>query len=218
MAFTLPDLPYAHDALAGLGMSKETLEYHHDLHHKYFIHNYGLYFTWWDKWFGTEHPKYQVTFEEVTSREKETGSSMPARVVKALVGVILLANVAGAQSPAGTWQTIDDSSGKPRSIVQIEEKNGLLEGKITQIFLQPCEPPDPVWLKCSGERKNAKIVGMTILWDLKKDGKQWKGGSILDPANGTTYRSAMWLEDADTLKVRGYWGIFWRTQTWWRVK
>jgi len=39
MAFTLPDLPYAHDALAGLGMSKETLEYHHDLHHKAYVDN-----------------------------------------------------------------------------------------------------------------------------------------------------------------------------------
>ncbi|TRD23613.1 superoxide dismutase [Palleronia caenipelagi] len=34
MAFELPDLPYAHDALAAKGMSQETLEYHHDLHHK----------------------------------------------------------------------------------------------------------------------------------------------------------------------------------------
>ncbi|MFO7806468.1 MAG: superoxide dismutase [Paracoccaceae bacterium] len=33
MAFELPDLPYAHDALAAKGMSKETLEYHHDKHH-----------------------------------------------------------------------------------------------------------------------------------------------------------------------------------------
>ena len=39
MAFTLPDLPYAHDALAPLGMSKETLEYHHDLHHKAYVDN-----------------------------------------------------------------------------------------------------------------------------------------------------------------------------------
>ena len=39
MAFTLPDLPYAHDALAALGMSKETLEYHHDLHHKAYVDN-----------------------------------------------------------------------------------------------------------------------------------------------------------------------------------
>ena len=39
MAFILPDLPYAHDALAALGMSKETLEFHHDLHHKAYVDN-----------------------------------------------------------------------------------------------------------------------------------------------------------------------------------
>ena len=39
LAFELPDLPYAHDALADLGMSKETLEYHHDLHHKAYVDN-----------------------------------------------------------------------------------------------------------------------------------------------------------------------------------
>ena len=39
MAFELPDLPYAHDALSELGMSKETLEYHHDLHHKAYVDN-----------------------------------------------------------------------------------------------------------------------------------------------------------------------------------
>ncbi len=44
---------------------------HHDLHHKHFDSNYGLYFTWWDRWFGTEHREYRQAFEEVTSREKE---------------------------------------------------------------------------------------------------------------------------------------------------
>ena len=39
MAFNLPDLPYAHDALAGLGMSAETFEFHHDLHHKSYVDN-----------------------------------------------------------------------------------------------------------------------------------------------------------------------------------
>jgi Fe-Mn family superoxide dismutase len=39
MAFTLPDLPYAHDALAAGGMSRETMEYHHDLHHKAYVDN-----------------------------------------------------------------------------------------------------------------------------------------------------------------------------------
>ena len=39
MAFNLPDLPYAHDALAGHGMSAETFEFHHDLHHKAYVDN-----------------------------------------------------------------------------------------------------------------------------------------------------------------------------------
>ncbi len=36
MAFTLPDLPYAYDALQPY-MSKETLEFHHDKHHKAYL-------------------------------------------------------------------------------------------------------------------------------------------------------------------------------------
>jgi len=39
MAFTLPDLPYSHDALAAGGMSRETLEFHHDIHHKAYVDN-----------------------------------------------------------------------------------------------------------------------------------------------------------------------------------
>ena len=39
MAFELPELPYAYDALAAGGMSKETLEFHHDLHHKAYVDN-----------------------------------------------------------------------------------------------------------------------------------------------------------------------------------
>ena len=38
MPFQLPDLPYAHDALAPY-MSRETLEYHHDKHHKAYVDN-----------------------------------------------------------------------------------------------------------------------------------------------------------------------------------
>jgi Delta7-sterol 5-desaturase len=45
---------------------------HHDLHHNgSFNHNYGLYFTFWDKWMGTEHPKYQEKFAEVVNRPRE---------------------------------------------------------------------------------------------------------------------------------------------------
>jgi Fe-Mn family superoxide dismutase len=38
MSFSLPDLPYPHDAL-GPYMSRETLEYHHDKHHLAYVNN-----------------------------------------------------------------------------------------------------------------------------------------------------------------------------------
>ena len=37
MAFELPSLPYSHNALAGRGMSQETLELHHDKHHQAYV-------------------------------------------------------------------------------------------------------------------------------------------------------------------------------------
>ena len=45
---------------------------HHDLHHSSGNYNFGLYFTWWDRWMGTEHPRYRQEFRKVTSRQAET--------------------------------------------------------------------------------------------------------------------------------------------------
>lgn len=46
-----------------------TTTTHHDLHHSgSFGCNFGLYFTWWDRICGTEHPRYREIFREVTRR------------------------------------------------------------------------------------------------------------------------------------------------------
>lgn len=50
-----------------------TTTTHHDLHHSEGRHNFGLYFTWWDRWMGTEHPKYHARFESVAARQASTG-------------------------------------------------------------------------------------------------------------------------------------------------
>ena len=42
---------------------------HHDLHHATFHHNYGLYFTWWDKMMGTEHPAYRERLRGAPARD-----------------------------------------------------------------------------------------------------------------------------------------------------
>lgn len=59
---------------------------------------------------------------------------------------------------------------------------------------------------------------MVIVDGLAKEGTVWKGGSILDPANGNVYGCSLWLEGQE-LKVRGkHWTGLYRTQTWYRVK
>jgi Delta7-sterol 5-desaturase len=57
---------------------------HHNLHHRDFHGNYGLYFTWWDKLMRTEHPAYQETFAAVTA-EQINRPSRPARSIRTAV-------------------------------------------------------------------------------------------------------------------------------------
>lgn len=45
-----------------------TTTTHHDMHHAQAGYNFGLYFTWWDRLMGTEHPEYHARFAAVTSR------------------------------------------------------------------------------------------------------------------------------------------------------
>lgn len=122
-------------------------------------------------------------------------------------------------SVLGKWKTIDDNTGEPRSIVEIHEADGQVFGKIVKIFPRPNLEPDPICKKCSPDdpRFNKKVIGMEIIRKMVKDGDEYSGGDILDPENGKVYRSKIWV-DGTELKVRGYWGPFYRTQTWLRAE
>jgi uncharacterized protein (DUF2147 family) len=127
--------------------------------------------------------------------------------------------LAGAGSPVGLWRTIDDQTGKVRSLLRIVEVKGELQGTVEKIFPEGNEDRAPVCRECKGERKDKPIVGMNILWGMKKDGNEWSGGEILDPKNGKTYRCKITLsDDGKSLTVRGFIGLalFGRSQTWQR--
>jgi sterol desaturase/sphingolipid hydroxylase (fatty acid hydroxylase superfamily) len=49
---------------------------HHDLHHAQAGWNYGLYFTWWDRWMGTEHPEYHARFAQVVRRPSKPAEAL----------------------------------------------------------------------------------------------------------------------------------------------
>ena len=122
-------------------------------------------------------------------------------------------------SPVGKWRTIDDKSKKERSIIVITENNGELQGVVEKLFDQPGDDPAHLCKECQGDRKDKPIIGMTILWGLKRQNDGWGGGEILDPKNGKIYRCKMSLSaDGNSLRVRGFIGVslLGRTQTWQR--
>jgi uncharacterized protein (DUF2147 family) len=115
------------------------------------------------------------------------------------------------------WRTIDDKTGKEKSLVRIVETNGELRASIEKLFREPHEEPNPNCDKCPGERKNKPVLGMMIMTGLKKAGSEFEGGEILDPANGKIYRVKMWTaEGGKKLNVRGFIGVslLGRTQVW----
>jgi len=140
------------------------------------------------------------------------------------VGAIALADLPAAaieSTPAGLWTTIDDHSHKPRSLVEIDEHEGVLSGRIVKLLREPGENPNPRCEDCRGERHGRPVIGMTILWNLRRDGDAWDGGEILDPESGDTYRVTLHTTaGGDKLEVRGYIGIslLGRTQVWERAR
>jgi uncharacterized protein (DUF2147 family) len=146
-------------------------------------------------------------------------NTLTARILLC-AGALLVATTAFADSnsPEGLWRTVDDKTGKERSLVRITEASGVYEGKVEKLLnRQPDDDPDNLCRKCEGARKDQPVIGMTILWNLKKDGDQYTGGEILDPKNGKVYRAKMKLLDGGRkLEVRGFIGIslLGRSQTW----
>jgi uncharacterized protein (DUF2147 family) len=147
------------------------------------------------------------------------GNAMFLRSLPILLAAALLVTArafAADASPAGTWKTVDDKTGQPKSIVEITEANGELAGKVKEV-LQSDQGPNPICKECEGERKNQPITGMTIIWGMKKDGEEWSGGKILDPKNGKIYGCKMHLTDGgQKLEVRGFIGfsLLGRSQVW----
>ncbi len=122
-----------------------------------------------------------------------------------------------AQNVKGIWVTTDDKSGKKVAHVEIYERDGKLHGKVIKLLPNAktthCK-------NCTGDRKGKSLINMDIIWDLEPSDDSWNNGEILDPRSGKTYNCSIWLENKNTLSVRGSLGIsslFGKTQTWSRL-
>jgi len=142
------------------------------------------------------------------------------RIIATLALAAVAAGASAQNTPVGVWKTIDDDGKTEKSLVRIVDEGGRLSGSIEKLF--DASKQDAVCDKCSDERRGKKLVGLTILRNVVRQGDDalWADGDILDPNNGKIYKVRLKpVDDGTRLEVRGYIGMpmLGRTQTWVRA-
>lgn len=198
---------------------------HHDLHHQEGRSNFGLYFSWWDRWMGTEHPDYQAHVAEVASRARRASkpAAASAKVAGVLLSVLLVggAAVSGearAQSNtgiAGRWAT--QGFGSIVEFGPCASAGTTMCGRILWLW----EPKDthgrPRVDAHNPDRglRNRPLVGIEIVRGARETAPGvWTDGALYNPDDGRTYTGTIRIRNG-ALELRGCaLNVFCQTQTW----
>ena len=138
------------------------------------------------------------------------------KILLSLVLIIISSSING-QNIFGKWHSTNEDSGEIDSVIEVYKKDGKAYEKI--IDVKDPTRRNAICTQCLDDNKNKPILGLNILTGLKKEGKEWSGGTILDPRNGKIYKCYLQLSNPNTLKIRGYIGIslFGKTAYWKRA-
>ncbi len=185
-----------------------TTTTHHDLHHAQAGWNYGLYFTWWDRLMGTEHPEYHARFAAAVRRPLAPKPSRSGAITASAAGLAILCTVAFAANARAQTSPVHDDWATPGlgAVVRLApcaEDTRLLCGRL-------------VWAWDATALRRGQ-VGDLILIDFAWDGAGWRGGAVFSPEDGRTYSGQIRLE-GDVLRLRGCAGPFCQTQVWRRLR
>lgn len=171
---------------------------HHDLHHAQAGWNYGLYFTWWDRWMKTEHPEYLAHFAKAAA---PAPALKPAIAATLVAGLLVAAPSSSRAEPmkamAGDWIT-EDLGGVVRLGPCADDRSKLC-GRL---------------LRVQDERRvKPGMVGVEIIKDLVWRDGAWRDGTILNPTDGRTYKGAIGAASGFA-RVSGCVGPVCRHQVW----
>jgi uncharacterized protein (DUF2147 family) len=111
----------------------------------------------------------------------------------------------------GVWLTQDKEVK-----VEIYENNGKYFGKSIWLKNPNTKNGNPRLDERNPNQSLRKrsLLNLVILTDFIYEDKEWIDGRLYDPNEGETYSCKMWLENPIVLKVRGYVGFLYETETW----